>query len=112
MKVLIYELTVPFETNIMERHNYKTNKYAYLCSDITNYEVEVIAFEIGARGLVTGENMKRLKDLHKFCNKSLSFKNFSNNISAISITCSYYIFNCRKEPNWATPGPLLPPLTC
>ena len=66
MKVFIYELTVPFETNIVERHTYKTNKYAYLCADITNYEVEIIAFEIGARGLVTTENMKRLKELHKF----------------------------------------------
>ena len=109
-KALIGELTVPFESNVAERHTYKTNRYAYLLKDITSYEPSLCAFEIGARGFMTTENMKRLKEIHKFCNKTLTFKKFSENISAISITSSYYIFNCRKEPSWGTPEPLCPPL--
>ena len=46
----IFELTVPFETNIEKEHDYKKNKYAHLEQDI---EAEVIAFEHGSRGYIS-----------------------------------------------------------
>ena len=47
--VNIYDLTVPFESNINGRHTYKTNKYAHFLSDISVVKPSVEAFEIGAR---------------------------------------------------------------
>ena len=106
----ICELTVPFETNIQARHTYKSDKYAYLINDITTFKASLCAFEIGSRGSITNENIERLKEIYKFCDKTLKFKTFCENISAISITSSYYIFNCSKEPSWTILGPLCPPL--
>ena len=79
----------------------KTNKYAYLLHDITRYDPSVTAFEIGSRGYITSDNKKRLQALYKYCDRNITFKKFIENISAISITSSYYIFNTRKEPTWA-----------
>ena len=100
----IYELTVPFETNIKARHLYKINKYSNLCTDITSMTTTLEAFEIGARGLITPENKDRLKKLHKYVDKSVSFKMFTNKIAEIAITSSYYIYIQRKNPQWVSPG--------
>ena len=96
--VNIFELTVPFESNIKERNTYKNNKYAYLLTDITELRPSVTAFEIGVRGFVTKENKARLENIHKYCDKSIKFKTFLENISVLAINSSYYIFTCRKEP--------------
>lgn len=109
-KVGIFELTVPFESNIKERNTFKNNKYAYLLKDIQVYEPTVCAFEIGARGFITSENKARLSLIHKFCDKTIKLKNFLDNISSIVMNSSYYIYNCRKEPTWAKVSPLGPPI--
>ena len=105
----IFELTVPFESNITSRNIFKNNKYAYLCSDISDYTAKVTAFEIGVRGTVTEENRKRLKSIHTFCDKKVSLKTFTNNISAIAINSSYLIYNYRKSPTWGSPCPFKAP---
>ena len=107
--VHIFELTVPFESNIVSRNISKNNKYAYLSTDITFFKPTITAFEIGVRGTVTEENRKRLKSIHTFCDKKISFKTFSTNISAIAINSSYLIYNCRKEPTWGNPCPFKAP---
>ena len=102
--VNIYELTVPFESNISGRHTYKMNKYAHFLSDISVLTPSLEAFEIGARGTITPDNRKRLSSLHKYINKSISFKTFTHTISKIAITSSYYIYIHRKDPSWVSPG--------
>ena len=106
--VYILELTAPFESNISTRHTYKTNKYAYLLKDISDYKPTVIAYEVGSRGHISKENRDRLKIIFKLCEKGITFKNFVDNISKISITSSFYIYNCRKNPQW-TPVPYMKP---
>ena len=110
--VHIFELTVPFEPNIEKRHNDKTDKYAHFLIDIpgnSEYKVEVSAFEIGSRGLVTMENSKTLKIIHNFTKKDTKFSKFRDNISALSVTGSYTLFLARKEPVWNENTPYLNP---
>ena len=109
--VYIFELTVPFESNIKSRNHYKTEKYAFLIQDIKSHQVSVTAFEVGVRGFLTSDNMISLKTINSFCKKNTKFKTFADNISAISINSSYYIYTHRKEPAWVSPGPLGPAFT-
>ena len=76
--VNIFELTVPFETNINVRHTDKVNKYSNLLTDITVLKPTLEAFEIGSRGTITPDNRERLKKIHKYIQKNISFKNFTN----------------------------------
>ena len=105
-KVDIFELTVPFESNINTRNLHKSNKYAYLLQDITSFSPSVTAFEIGVRGFVTSFSRERLKKIYSYCDSKIKFNTFLQNISAISINSSYYIFTCRKEPTWSITTPL------
>ena len=107
--VAICELTVPFESNIKTRNLHKTNKYAYLLTDITSLAPKITAFEIGVRGFITKENKESPKYIHTFCDQSVKYKTFMENISAIAINSSYYIYTCRKEPTWSKPPTFGPP---
>ena len=102
-KVHIFELTVPFETNIEKQHEYKQNKYAHFEQDI---EAEVIAFEIGSRGYISPENRTRLNKSHGLSQKGIKFKIILFNLTALSLNSSYYIYLNRKEPQWMSPLPL------
>jgi hypothetical protein len=101
----IFELTVPFETNINKRHTDKTNKYAHFLTDIKALSPSVEAFEIGSRGTITPDNKKRLHKIHSFIDKKITFKSFTHTISQLAITSSYYIYIHRKDPTWISPGP-------
>ena len=107
-KVNIFELMVPFEHNIKQRHKDKTNKYAHFLTDITLLSPTVEAFEVGSHGTITPDNRTRLQQIHKFINKSIPFKTFTNNVSQLALTSSYYIFIHRKDPVWNSPGYFTP----
>ena len=102
----IFELTVPFETNVDKQHLYKTNKYSHLLTDITTLSSTLEAFEVGSRGVITPNNKERLRKLHSYVDKKIKFKTFTSKISEISIVSSYYIFIQHKNPSWISPGPL------
>jgi len=104
-KLVIIELTVPFELGIDKAHSFKCNKYAPLVSDIesSGYQVELIAIEIGSRGYISPDNIKRAKAIHKMCNKPVSFKNFRNNLSKLAIVSSFSVFYAKHEPTWMNP---------
>ena len=99
--VHIFELTVPFETNINSAHERKISKYLTIQSDIiqNGYKCFLNCFEIGARGLVTSENMVRMKQTFKFIGQKSS-KSMIKELSKISLISSYSIWNARHEPNW------------
>ena len=80
-----------------------------MLTDIKTYTPSVTAFEVGARGFLTTDNIKRLKTIHSFCKKSIKQKTFLQNISAIANNSSYYLFNSRKEPTWSNVGYFNPP---
>ena len=80
----IFELTVPFESNIHKQHKYKTNKYAHFEKDIKTHNTSVSAFEIGSRGTITPDNLTRLGNIHKYLNKNIKKSLFIKNIKALT----------------------------
>jgi hypothetical protein len=58
-RMVIVELTVPFETRIAENHEYKVAKYEELCKEVrkAGFKVDFFAVEVGARGFL-GKSMR------------------------------------------------------
>ena len=105
-KLVIIELTVAFELNIEKKkkknHKRKVDKYTALVLDIKSkgFECDIIALEIGSRGYVSPDNQQRLKSILKLCINSVSFKNFRDDLSKLSILSSFSIYHTHKEPSW------------
>ena len=107
----IFELTVPGEQNIEERHRYKTNKYSHFQTDIATATVQVLPFEIGANtGYINQRNKTTIKEIFEFVKPDLKFKYFVNNISAIAVLSSYYIYLARNQQEWIEPARIVHPL--
>lgn len=64
-RVVLVELTVPWETNIPKDHAIKLNKYYDLTNELTRngYVVNLYAVEVGARGIPAKSLYSLLKDL-------------------------------------------------
>ena len=98
-------MTVPGESRIAIAHNIKLEKYSHFATDVHNFKVSVIPFEIGSNtGYVSRDNKDRLAILHKYCKRDIKFKKFKNNISAITVLGSYFLFNNRNIETWHTPS--------
>ena len=100
-KAIIAELTVPFEPNIPKAHEIKQSRYAGLLSDLNRAGINtsLVCFEIGSRGLITQDNVARIRSILKF--KGVSFKKqISRDISKLALLGSYAIWNSRKEAIW------------
>ena len=104
-KLLILELTVPFETNIQNAHQLKTNKYAALVHDLTDkgFAVVFYAFELGSRGYLTADNAQILKSLIYLTNCKTSFKNVRDDLEKIVLCTSFSIYCSKSEPTWLEP---------
>ena len=103
----IFELTCQGEQRIETAHRLKAKKYQHFSKDITNYKATVIPFEIGSNtGFVSERNKASIKKLHSYCKKGIKLKKFVENISAVTILSSYYIFNCRNNRNWDDLDPI------
>ena len=100
-KVVIIELTVAFELNIEKAHKRKVDKYTALVLDIKSkgFECDIIGLEIGSRGYVSPDNQQRPKSILKLCNNPVSFKNFRDDLSKLSILSSFSIYHAHKEPS-------------
>ena len=100
-KVNIFELTVPGEHRIEISNKLKSDKYQHFLTYITHYKPSVTAFEVGAQtGYVSKQNKISLSLIHRYCQKNIKLKTFINNISAVAVLSSYFIFNCRNSPEW------------
>ena len=109
-KVTVFELTVPAEHRIETANKLKQEKYAHLSADATTSHLSVIPFEIGSHtGYVSRQNKKNISALHKFCQESIKLKKLIQNISAITVLSSYFVFNCRNQDNWEDLDPILAP---
>ena len=100
-KAVIGELTVSFEPNIPKAHERKQSRYAGLLSDLNRAGVNtsLVCFEIGSRGLITKDNVARLRSIFKF--KGVPFKKqITKDISKLALLGSYAIWNSRKEATW------------
>ena len=108
--VNIFELTVPAEHRIKISHKLKYEKYQHFISDIKSYTVNLVPFEVGSHtGYISSDNRKHIHTLHKFCEKIITLKKFTQNISAIAGIGSYYLFNCRNQDSWENLEPIPAP---
>ena len=66
-RVILFELSVPFEPNINKAHCTKLDRYSSLVSDIIDagFDCSLVAIEIGSRGLIDTDNKNRLTRLSK-----------------------------------------------
>ena len=56
LKIIVVEQSIPYESQMDQRHEYKTSKYEDLKKELEKegYSVIMKAVEIGARGFVAG----------------------------------------------------------
>ena len=100
--IILIELTVPFETNIQEAHTRKQDRYATLIRDITKagWNPVELCIEVGARGLITPENKKRLMDMIRLCKCKVKYPGLRDSIVKNVLFGSYVIFYSRSEHVW------------
>ena len=104
--IVLFELSVPFEINIIDTHSRKVERYEKLISDLENcgFKVSYYAFEIGSRGYISKENLTRIKSIiHKFGDKS-NFAELKQRIIKTSLVCSFIIYHSKFEVNWVQPA--------
>ena len=102
-EIAIIELTIPFEMNVDQAHERKNKRYESLVRDIENngFKVHFYAIEIGCRGHITKNNVKRIKDIFRLCKISVS--NVLSTLSRLTIISSFTIFYSRHERQWVNP---------
>ena len=104
-KLLIIELSVPFEPNITKAHDYKVNKYTPLVNDIlaNGFDVTLLALEVGSRGYISCDNDKTLKFIHKSLFIQTPYRKFKSQVCKLSVISSFVIFHAKCEPIWESP---------
>ena len=108
----IFELTMPLNMNIDQRHKEKTFKYTPFITDITGYTGTLNCFEVGSTGFLNSRNKATLQTLHKtFISKGISKSTFMKNINALAWYGSYQIWKIREDPKFAVPPFLIPHLS-
>ena len=103
--VWLLELTVSFETNFEAAHTRKKERYASLAQDIDS--CKNIPFEIGSRGHISLSNKTALTLMHSLCKPKPRLTKLIQNISKISLLCSYAIYLSREESNWTNVEPMI-----
>ena len=102
-KVILFELTVPWDANISSSHDLKEQKYAALVRDLSlDYHVEFYCFEVSVRGQVSKANRARLKSFlynSTGMNRNATVK-LINSVSKAALLGSFSIFSARNESTW------------
>ena len=101
-RVILFELSVPFEPNIGKAHGTKLDRYASLVSNITDtgHDCSLIAFEVGSRDLIDTDNKDRLTRLSKLLSCRTKYKDLKNHITKSVVMSSYSIFTATHDPQW------------
>ena len=109
-KIIFFELTCPWDSNVANSHSYKEEKYAPLIADLSrDFSVFNYSVEVSARGQVTKDNRARIKSLTwKCCRQPKGLdKSLVKLMSKAAILTSFTMFSARKEPAWSSPSPLI-----
>ena len=106
----LLELTCSFECNIESAHLRKTRNYNDLKTDLQkeNWNVFLVPFEVGSRGLMTKRNRESLISVFKRNRTKLKHTLLFKELAKISLLCSYAIFQAHCVHTWQDP-PLLHP---
>ena len=103
-RVLIFELTCPFDTNVVSAHDFKMGKYAPLVNDLTSegFLVDLFCVEVSVRGQISKANRARLKS---FLLKTTGLRRgvcteLICKMSKSALLSSFSIFCARNEASW------------
>ena len=101
-KVIIIELTCPWEERLEKAREHKTEKYSSLIHDIqaTGHEVAFIPLEIGVRGIINRSNKSSIREITEYCTKETTPKVLTQELSKQAVAGSYFIFLSRNEKEW------------
>ena len=104
-EVTLFELSVPFEINIETTHQTKVNRYKQLIEDIeaNGFKTTYFPTEVGSRGFITPANNNRLKKFVASATGKQPQKKTFQDISKISLICSFVIFHSKYEQSWLSP---------
>ena len=108
-KIIVIELTIPFETNLEAASIRKSNKYASLMIDLEElgFDTKFYHLGFGSRGLITSENASLLKNIHPESFSKIKLKALKEKISRTAIAASFSIFVHRNDLAWLKPELLL-----
>ena len=98
-KIVIGELTSPWEENFKLADSHKLNKYTDLSSSLANkgFKVSLFCFSIGARGFV-GSSFETF--LVKLGMQKRAMRIAIAKAANVSNYCSYIIFKRKDIVNW------------
>ena len=103
-RVVIFELTCPFDSNVNTAHDFKMGKYASLVNDLRGdgYVVDLFCVEVSVRGQISKANRARIKSfllkttgLTRRVSVELICK-----MSRVSLLSSFTILCARDEASW------------
>ncbi len=99
--IQLIELSVPFESNIAIRHEFKCNKYAMLVRDLTRCGLQVTlhAVEVGSRGYISPQNKDHFKEIFKDLSKK-EITNLNQEMAQKALTSSFTIFYSKYSKEW------------
>ena len=103
-KVIIFELTVPWDANVVTSHDLKMRKYASLVNDLSHrFAVEVFCFEVSVRGQLSKSNKARLKSflLQVTGHRRPSAVRLITSVSKAALLSSFSLFSARNEATWS-----------
>ena len=107
-RIVLFELTVPWDSNVGNAHQLKMDKYAALVGDLENagYRVNLFCFEVSVRGQITKANKARLKSFlfHVSPARRSVFMKLANAISKAALLGSFSIYCARDEVQWSIGG--------
>lgn len=97
--MVLVELTVPYETNMSESHEYKAAKYEGLMQEIkqAGYRPHMFPVEIGARGMAGASAYSLLKKLGL---SSQVRSRYLKQLAEAAERASCWIWSRRKEKEW------------
>ena len=104
--ISIFELTVPYETNLSKSHQFKCHKYTHLVIDLMKcgYTCKFFAMELGCRGLVSEDNNNRLhafyRSIPNFKFTAKDFRLLKKSLYKTVTTSSFIIYKARFQPTW------------
>ena len=109
-EAVVFELTCPWDDNIVRSHNFKEEKYAPLVADLSqSYKTYHFSVEVSVRGQISRDNKQRLKALiYRVCSDPKPvFKTIVPILSKSALLSSFSIFSARAEPSWVNPPHLV-----
>ena len=97
---------MPFECNIKDAHERKSEKYADLVNELKEkgFNAKLFCIEIGSRGYISKENVKCLKCMFHHFKSNLGVQSIRTSLCKTAIVGSFIVYYSKYDPNWTDPS--------